>query len=148
LDRGAVAMLLAVSLFSILVHPSHFALAAGLAVVVLLTALVERSPRQGLVSSGILGGLVGIAVLLTAGLSAMLYGTAGFYRHSPPFLLARSIGDGPGRAFLRHSCVERRYAICVVADNLPTTSSEFLWGEHSLLKMASPDLVQHVKDEE
>ncbi len=148
LDRGAIALLLAISLFSILVHPSHFALAAGLAVVVLLTALVERSPRQGLVSSGILGGLVGIAMLLTVGLSALLYGTAGFYRHSPPFLLARSIGDGPGRAFLKHDCVERRYAICVVADDLPTTSSEFLWGEHSLLKTASPDLVQHVKDEE
>ncbi len=148
LDRGAVAMLLVIALFSILVHPSHFALAAGLAVVVLLTALVERSPRQGLVSFGILSGLVGIAVLLTVGVSALLYGTPGFYRHSPPFLLARSIGDGPGRAFLRHKCVERRYAVCVVADDLPTTSSEFLWGEHSLLKTASPDLVQHVKDEE
>src|SRR5262249_50807962 len=35
-----------------------------------------------------------------------------------------------------------------VADDLPTTSSEFLWGPHSLLKTASPAQVQHIKDEE
>jgi hypothetical protein len=148
LGRGERGAVLAVALVSILVHASHFALAAALTIPVLVIACVERRPGDGWVSSALLGGLVAVAVLLTAGMTAMLYGRPGLYRDSPPFLLARSIGDGPGRAFIREQCGRTRYAICAVADDLPTTASQFLWGDRSILKTGSPDLVRQIHDEE
>ena len=123
-------------------------LAAALTVPVLVIARLHRRPGDGFVSGAVLGGLVVVALLLTAGMTAALYGRPGLFRDSPPFLLARSIGDGPGRAFIREHCGRTHYAICALADDVPTTASQFLWGDRSILKTASPDLLRQIRDEE
>jgi hypothetical protein len=89
LGRGEIATVVVLGLVSILVHASHLALAAALALTVFVVARVERRPADGWVSGALLGGLVVVAVLLTAGMTALLYGKPGLYGDSPPRSLDR-----------------------------------------------------------
>ena len=49
--------------------------------------------------------------------------------YSPPFLTARVLADGPGKAYLRHACAadKDRYVLCVYADKPFNNSDEILW---------------------
>ncbi len=48
----------------------------------------------------------------------------------PPFLLARSIADGPAAQVLKNRCLSPVYVNCLVADSLPMTEEDYIWGNH------------------
>ena len=65
-----------------------------------------------------------------------------------PLLLARSIEDGPGHAYLERVCPEAEWAICEVYDRIPSNVGAFLWGEDSIRERATPEQLARVSAEE
>ncbi|MDX2028379.1 MAG: hypothetical protein SFW62_07065 [Alphaproteobacteria bacterium] len=86
--------------------------------------------RPGLIPS--LRPLPYIAALILAFAAFFSFSYAGYKKvslapNSPPFLLARVLADGPGKAYLQATCGQKTYALCPYLDRLPPTASGFLW---------------------
>src|SRR6185437_14168115 len=70
---------------------------------------------------------------LALGAVAMLaVGVIGFKQwtlapQSPPFLLARSLDDGPGKLYLREHCPQLRSVMCQHLDRLDVGVDDFIW---------------------
>jgi hypothetical protein len=70
-----------------------------------------------------------------AGVSAMLMvGVVGFHQwsiapQSPPFLLGRSIEDGPGRLYLQEHCPQIGLTMCHHLDKLDQNIETFIWDQ-------------------
>jgi len=45
----------------------------------------------------------------------------------PPFLMARTIEDGPGYRYIRATCPSNGFKVCEFADRLPLMADDFLW---------------------
>jgi hypothetical protein len=58
----------------------------------------------------------------------------------PPFLMARTIEDGPGLRYLRATCPGNGFTVCQFADRLPLTADDFLWelGPRGVFATAPP----------
>ena len=122
---GAWLLLLASAMF----HSSHVLLLLCLMAVGLALAAAMKAPRASMLR---FGALATAAAVLAIGLGA-LYGAAikwktGDEFRRPPFLMARVLADGPGRAYLRASCRQGApWAICRFR-NLPLDDSDhILW---------------------
>lgn len=86
--------------------------------------------------------LVGAA--LAVGAMAMLaVGVVGFHQWSmapqaPPFLLARSIQDGPGRLYLQDHCPQIGLAMCRHLDRInPDSIDDFVWHQNGVYSTVS-----------
>jgi hypothetical protein len=66
----------------------------------------------------------------------------------PPFLMARIIGDGPGRWYLEENCAHLDWAICKSVGNLPENSDVFLWSEGSVWQSCKDDECDELVREE
>ncbi len=133
LNRAERFALAAIAWWGITAHASHFVLATGLCLLLCAVLLVERRPWRQVLS---LTGEVGLIVLLAAVAQMALYG---FLYHKvtlngerPPFLMARVIGDGPGRWYLEKNCAHLNWIVCRSVGNLPENSDVFLWSEGSV----------------
>lgn len=105
-----------------LFHKSHLAVAAlmlGFAVL-----LIRRVDRRALVGLGAVA-LVALAGHLTV--DRAVERVTGHAPQSPPFLLARMIGDGTVPRYLDEACPTHRYRLCRYRDRMPMTENEFLW---------------------
>jgi hypothetical protein len=82
---------------------------------------------------------------IVAGVAAMLVvGVVGFHQwsiapQSPPFLLARSLQDGPGRLYLLEHCPQIGLDMCKHLDKLDLTSTKFIWDDDGLYSAVSPE---------
>ena len=108
---------------------------------VAVTALAAALLRTGGLGWPALGrrialatGVVAIAVLASALAYLPIRARAGEPIGSPPFLSARVIADGPGRAYLRRVCPRAQaaapYALCAFRDRPLATSDQILWSPH------------------
>lgn len=117
---------------AVICHLSHIAIAAGLVPVVLaLRALLGFRPVRALSTAAVLVAPVAVAVSAHVAVNKIGRGEMTLSPGSPIWLLARTIGDGPGRAYLRDVCPGRGYVLCGFVDELPDDSDEFLWGERT-----------------
>ena len=123
LSRGETAYLLLLATAATSFHLSHLPLAAIIAVAGLL-AHRACPPLRPLVRRDLLLAPTLLAMAMLA-LPALLQ--PGATAKSPPFLLARLIADGPGRAYLETTCPSRSFALCRHLDRLPPSAEEFLW---------------------
>jgi len=128
LGRGETAWVFALTAGAIACHLSHVAIAAGLGATALawraLTspAALRRAATWGLA----LGPLaLGAAALFAASLAT--FGLVTLQPAGQTFLMARLVGDGPGRAYLEARCPEAGYALCNHLDREPLTSGYVLW---------------------
>lgn len=88
-----------------------------------------------------------LAALVLGLLSEMVFSTGvravtGQAPIRPPFVAARLIDDGPGRAYLRERCAGSTLLLCEWRDRLPHGSDEILWGTNPGMisfATASPD---------
>lgn len=115
---------LTLATLAILFHKSHIAIAIALIATGLLVSLrVRLLDRHGLVAMivPLLLGVTGHAAV------DITLRTMGQTPVSPPFLLARVIGDGTGEAYLRKACPTRPFYTCRFLDKMPMTENEFLW---------------------
>jgi hypothetical protein len=151
LTRPVLVTLGAIGALAISSHASHLLLALVLVPLALLcSALSSRRLRQRLLVS--LPWVAGPAAL--AVLAVLAGGYLGFKEVSLapkrlPFVLARSIGDGPGRWYLERHCATERYAVCAIyGDAIPRTSADFLFGPHGVNRRATPAQMEQLRREE
>jgi hypothetical protein len=115
---------LALGAAAILFHKSHLLLALGMFCALLLLGLVTRRPRW--TSLGLIALLIAVGGIGQAAFSVAAR-HAGLTVYSPPFLLARMIGDRTAERYLRETCPQTHFATCRFVSRMPMTENEFLW---------------------
>jgi hypothetical protein len=65
-----------------------------------------------------------------------------------PFLLARSLEDGPAHRFLSENCPDPRFTICEIYDEFPSNAGAALWGPDSIYNRANLEQARRIADEE
>ena len=135
LGRVTRAALVVLLLAAMTFHQSN-AMVAALAVTATLLAarLLWGVPwRRMAPGLGLFAVAVATAFALQAGYGLAVKMATGDDLRSPPFLVARSLADGPGRTYLRRSCAEGvRWALCRFRDRPLSDSQEILWtGGHA-----------------
>jgi hypothetical protein len=152
LSKPQIIVMLVIAVSAILFHPSHLALAMLIVVIALILLLLYGYESKGnlMASLIILITPVLVACLLMIGMSKVLYQKNTLFPQNMPYLLAKSLEDGPGMVFLKHDCDGKSYAICSVADQVPEEIRifEFFWDDNSIMQTASPEFLERVKDEE
>ena len=122
---GAWGLLAAAIVF----HGSHLLLMVGLLVVGVIAARLMKAPAR---SVRIFAGL-SAAAMVVAVAAGSIYGAAikahtGDELRRPPFLVARVLADGPGRAYLRESCAKgAKWATCKFVHTPLNDSDKILW---------------------
>jgi hypothetical protein len=128
-------------------HATHLMLAAILcAGLILLLAL--RPMRRYIRGIAEVAALLTIAALAQISLNAYLYGQPTLDARRPPYLMARILGDGPGRDYLQQHCPHANWLLCDHLANLPATDDEFLWAEGSIWSTATEEQQQELRREE
>ena len=143
------AILAAIVILAITVHTSHLMLIPMLLIGVIVIHLKIQTPLRiwRTVSIRLLTTIVtSIALMLTS--TYFLYGKFGLVGPHPPFLLARIISDGPGKIYLKEHCVRHDYAVCKYINVLPKYFGPLLWGPKSIMKLASKEDTQRIREEE
>jgi hypothetical protein len=130
--------LLATIAGSVVMHITNLPIAVGLMAAGALTQRRELWPLRR--------RYVLVSCALGLGLVAMLsVGVVGFHEWSitpqaPPFLLARSIQDGPARLYLQEHCPQAGFDMCRHLDKLDLNTSTFLWDKkNGLYSAVSPE---------
>lgn len=130
-------------------HLTHLTLAAGLcALFVLLIPFSVFQMRGRLRGIGDAALVVLLAVTGQVGLNIYLYHRVSLSAEAPPYLMARIIGDGPGRWYLQQHCAEVKLALCDYTDKLSDNGDDFLWGEHGVWSTASDEVKERMSREE
>jgi hypothetical protein len=113
--------------YAITVHTSNIGLIAaaipiGAILISLTTSMRIAAWRTAPLCATFLAGVVVLAIG-AQGLK-MVFGRP---IQNPPFLLARVIMDGPGRAYLREQCNRIAYISCELANAQLTGTESFMW---------------------
>jgi hypothetical protein len=131
LSRAERLGLYLISVWGITAHASHFLLAVGLCVLLLLFAAFERKPfLRRLRSLGEMAAIIVVAAAAQMALHGYLYGKPSLNGKRPPYLMARIVADGPGRWYLEKNCPRLQWAICNHISQFTDDPDEFLWAEN------------------
>ncbi len=129
LEKAGVFAVLA---FAYVVHTSHMLTAIAAIVPAVIVLLWLKAPRRQV----LVGVMLCVAAMGGAVLSSKLYFDAfktrtGTVMHRPPFLMARVLADGPGRAYLHKVCKgpDNPYVLCRAIDAPLSRSDDILWEE-------------------
>lgn len=125
-ERTGVWLIMAAA---IAFHSSHLLLAVAMVPVAFGLGLLIGSPRRELtIAAGLTALAAGVAVGALALYSAAISWKTGDEFRRPPFLMARVLADGPGRAYLRASCAAGTpWVICRYKDLPLAKSDDILW---------------------
>ncbi len=119
---------------SIMLHPTHLAIAAVLGALAWLLWCVRPS-RPAAMSAAILTAAPAIGFALSMAGSIALFDQARLTPDGAPYFLGRLIADGPGLNYLRESCAKgARYELCREVDNFPRETWQVLWDPNSPLR--------------
>ena len=130
-------------------HDSH---------VLILFVLLSAAAAYGIVTRS-WTNWVGLLVILFALVIGILAQSVFFaaVRHvvgtaplRPPFLMARTIEDGPGYRYIRATCPANGFKVCQFADRLPLMADDFLWksGPGGVFAAASPEDRRELSNEQ
>jgi hypothetical protein len=121
--------LLGLSVYGVTAHGSNApVLAAATVACVIALALARRLDRAALMRAGIVAASIVVGVGVGVGLLAKTERIVGAHATSPPFLSARLLADGPGRAYLRAVCPQADFLLCKHAAKPLDDSQRILWG--------------------
>ena len=130
LGRAAKGALFLLVLAALTFHQSNVLAAAPAAAAAVLAARALWGVPWRRMAPGLCLFIAALAAAtaLQAGYAAAVRTATGDTLRSPPFLAARILADGPGRAYLRRSCAEgARWTLCRFR-NLPLDNSQdILW---------------------
>ena len=107
-------------------HSANLLIFALVAAVTALTFLINGRIRQfpaALLLSALILGVLS-EIFFSTGVRAI----TGQAPIRPPFIAARLIDDGPGRAYLRERCAGSTLLLCEWRDRIPRGSDTILWG--------------------
>lgn len=124
-ERKYVAVL---TMVAATVHLSHVPIALGLLLGALFVRLMLRRRREVQLPNVMLPTLVIVAaLLLLLTKNCVMQHELAFSPGGYAFPLARLVADGQAVSYLRETCSQRRYALCLYIGELPRGSSDFLW---------------------
>ena len=89
-----------------------------------------------------------LGLVVTMAIGAIGFGEPSAVPKRYPFVLARSVADGPARWHLEEHCDEYQYAVCEVFDEIPETVQDFLWGPEGLRHNSTPEQMERIRAEE
>ena len=145
-ERLAVAL---IAWWAITAHASHLLILVGLAVLLVLLALLRRPfmhrPWRGLAEVGV---ILVLAAAAQVALHAYLFDEPSLNGERPPYLMARIIADGPGRWYLEQHCPQVNFALCAYVNHLSDDADEFLWGPGGVIQNADDDTQTRLRQEE
>jgi len=145
-ERVIVALMI---WWSVASHATHLMLASGLCVALALLALIWRgAAHERFRAIGKVAMIVVVAAGAHVALHTYLYGEPSLNGKRAPFLLARVIGDGPGRRFLRQDCEDTKLVICNYLDEIPDDPNAFLWNLDGVWQTAPPATREQLRQEE
>lgn len=152
LSTGVRVMCAAIAAFAMTAHPSHIPLAGGMTMLGLGWVALGRyfdSPPPRWTWAWVLAPLL-VGGLTILSLNRVAFGETSLTSKQYPFLLARSVNDGPGRWYLEKNCPKLRYTICTLYPNgLPKGGAlEFLWGKDGVVERATPAQMDRIRAEE
>lgn len=132
LNRLETLYLVALTAVAVVVHLSHIPLALGLIGVIVAARLGFglRDSHWGRTPL-LLAAPVLAAIAAHVGINRVYYSSFSLSPASSVWLLARFIGDGPARDYLREECPTRQFVLCAYLDELPADSDEFLWNNYT-----------------
>jgi hypothetical protein len=138
-----------IAVWGITAHASHFLLAAGLIVLLVLFAAFERRPfLRRLLSLGELAAILAVAAAAQMALHGYLYGKPTLNGERPPYLMARIVADGPGRWYLEKNCPRLQWAVCNHLSQFTNNPDDFLWGENGAFQGSSDSEQKQILAEE
>jgi len=122
---------------SVVMHPTNLPIGLGLLAVGAVVRYKRFWPDRG--AYLLIGGALGVAAL-----AMLAVGVVGFHRwtltpQSPPFLLARSLSDGPGKLYLQEHCPQAGLVMCRHLDKLDLPTDIFIWDKDGVYSAVSPD---------
>ena len=127
-----------IAVWGITAHATHFLLAAGLIVLLILFAAFERKPfLRRLLSLGELAAIIAVAAAAQMALHGYLYGKPTLNGERPPYLMARIVADGPGRWYLEKNCPRLQWAVCNHLSQFTINPDDFLWAENGAYQSGS-----------
>jgi hypothetical protein len=135
LRRWERYFVIALTLVSTLVHPSHTPLALGLAIPALTirSKWHDRAPMT-IRQLALAPILVVVAVIANVSLNYYMIGIATLSPGGYAYELSRLIEHGPAVAYLREKCPTRKYALCEYLPRMPMTSIDFLWAPGNIFR--------------
>lgn len=133
----------------ITMHLTNLPMAVGLLIIALLVA--EKSAwfrAERYLQIGLIGTAIGTAVA-----AMLLVGVVGFKQwtltpQAPPFMLARSITDGPGKLYLLEHCPQLGSVMCNHLDKLDQTTDTFMWKPDGVFSAVSPEEQARLRTED
>jgi hypothetical protein len=139
------ALLVAATAF----HDSHVLILFVLLGAAATYAAVTRSWANWVGLLTILFALV-IGILAQSVFFAAVRHVVGAAPLRPPFLMARTIEDGPGYRYIRATCPSNGFRVCEFADRLPLMADDFLWksGPDGIFAVASPEKRRELSNEQ
>jgi hypothetical protein len=96
--------------------------------------------------------VVGAAVVVALG-TTLAVSVVGFKQwtlspNAPPFLLARSLDDGPGKLYLREHCPQIGLDMCKHLDRLDVGDNDFIWHENGVYSSVPLDEAAILRSED
>ena len=131
LSRTERALLTALLVFVFVVHTSHLLLGVVLLPIAAVLLAWQRTPLRAVAgrTAVIVATLVAAGALNAAYAHHVLATTGEPLRHQP-FVMARVLADGPGRAYLRSACASgTRFALCRFKALPLDDSEDILWSD-------------------
>jgi hypothetical protein len=127
--------------FALLTHSAFVLVVASMLLIatVVRFALRRDSERVGPV---LVMSAVAIALLGEVGFTTAVTRILGAPPLRPPFLMARTIEDGPGFNYLLETCPQSGFVVCRFKDRLPLAADEVLWSrdpKRGVFAVVDPD---------
>lgn len=151
-ERLIVFLILA---FAYVVHTSHMLTALATMPLAALLLWRLRAPAAKVVRGFVVvAAAMGLSLAAAKAYNVSFAMRTGSALHRPPFLMARVLADGPGRAYVQKVCKgpDKPFVICRSVQAPLTRSDDILWEESPLLgafnALKSPDLQLKMEAEE
>jgi hypothetical protein len=149
LSRAERLTLCLIAWWGITAHSSHLMLAAGLwMLLVLVVAFKRKSYWRRPRSLRVVLAILVVAAASQMALHGYLYGKPSLNGERPPYLMARVIGDGPGRWYLEKNCPQLHWAICNHLSQLSDNPDTLLWDEDGAYQSATDEEKNQIDREE
>jgi hypothetical protein len=149
LNRAERLALFLVAVWGITAHATHFLLAAGLFVLLVLFAAFEHRPfLRRLLSLSEVAAILVVAAAAQMALHGYLYGKPTLNGKRPPYLMARIVADGPGRWYLENNCPRLQWEVCNHLSQFTDDPDEFLWAENGVYQSGSDAERERIDREE
>lgn len=147
LTRTERILLAIAACWAVASHATHLML-GGLICGALVVLLLFKSFRRHTRAIAEVAAILIVAAVAQIALNAYLYGQPVLDARRPPYLMARVLGDGTGRDYLKAHCPQAKFVLCESVDHLPSNDDEFLWAEGAIWTTASPEKQQQLRREE